>query len=113
MTTPAKPENRFYFGGSIYENWASVPQNYKLSNSRRAGSGAIDCHAFRPFGGKSLESTETTKTRTPQKSWQTSETPSGLRFHDPTITARSGRSHAVFVSWCSADLRISTSRPGH
>jgi polar amino acid transport system substrate-binding protein len=32
-TPPTKPENRFYFGGSIYENWASVPQNYKLSNS--------------------------------------------------------------------------------
>jgi len=31
---PAKPaEKRFYVGGSIYENWASVPENYKLSNS--------------------------------------------------------------------------------
>ena len=26
---------RFYFGGSIYEDWASVPQNYKTSNSDR------------------------------------------------------------------------------
>src|SRR5262245_5528699 len=30
---PAPADKRFYFGGSIYENWASVPQNYKLSNS--------------------------------------------------------------------------------
>lgn len=34
VTAPPPPaEKRFYFGGSIYENWASVPQNYKLSNS--------------------------------------------------------------------------------
>jgi polar amino acid transport system substrate-binding protein len=34
VTAPPPPaDKRFYFGGSIYENWASVPQNYKLSNS--------------------------------------------------------------------------------
>jgi ABC-type amino acid transport substrate-binding protein len=37
MTTPPKAEKpsgpRFYLGGSIYEDWASVPENYKLSNS--------------------------------------------------------------------------------
>jgi len=26
-------DRRFYVGGNIYENWASVPENYKLSNS--------------------------------------------------------------------------------
>ena len=31
-STPAK-EPRFYVGGSIYESWAAVPENYKLSNS--------------------------------------------------------------------------------
>jgi polar amino acid transport system substrate-binding protein len=30
---PRTDEPRFYFGGSIYENWASVPENYKTSNS--------------------------------------------------------------------------------
>jgi polar amino acid transport system substrate-binding protein len=33
VTTPPAAEKRFYVGGTIYENWASVPQNYKLSNS--------------------------------------------------------------------------------
>ena len=34
VTAPPPPaDKRFYFGGSIYESWASVPQNYKLSNS--------------------------------------------------------------------------------
>jgi polar amino acid transport system substrate-binding protein len=34
VTAPPPPaDKRFYFGGSIYENWASVPENYKLSNS--------------------------------------------------------------------------------
>jgi ABC-type amino acid transport substrate-binding protein len=37
MTTPPKAEKpsapRFYLGGSIYEDWASVPENYKTSNS--------------------------------------------------------------------------------
>src|SRR5262249_37814667 len=28
---PVKPG--FYFGGNIYANWASVPENYKVSNS--------------------------------------------------------------------------------
>ena len=31
-STPSK-EPRFYVGGSIYESWAAVPENYKLSNS--------------------------------------------------------------------------------
>lgn len=30
-TQPA--DRRFYFGGSIYESWASVPERYKMSNS--------------------------------------------------------------------------------
>ncbi len=34
VTTPDAGQ-RFYFGGSIYEDWASVPQNYKTSNSDR------------------------------------------------------------------------------
>jgi polar amino acid transport system substrate-binding protein len=29
--TPAKPG--FYFGGNVYADWASVPENYKVSNS--------------------------------------------------------------------------------
>jgi ABC-type amino acid transport substrate-binding protein len=37
MTTPPAAEKpsgpRFYLGGSIYEDWASVPENYKTSNS--------------------------------------------------------------------------------
>ena len=28
-------ERRFYMGGSIYENWAAVPESYKNSNSNR------------------------------------------------------------------------------
>ena len=31
ITTPDKPG--FYVGGNIYADWASVPENYKLSNS--------------------------------------------------------------------------------
>jgi polar amino acid transport system substrate-binding protein len=31
--TPAKPG--FYLGGTIYSDWASVPANYKVSNSER------------------------------------------------------------------------------
>jgi len=32
-TSPTTTDKRFYFGGSIYESWASVPEHYKLSNS--------------------------------------------------------------------------------
>lgn len=40
VTTPTTPpksdtERRFYMGGSIYENWAAVPESYKNSNSNR------------------------------------------------------------------------------
>jgi polar amino acid transport system substrate-binding protein len=39
LSTPAKPAAptpsgpRFYLGGNIYENWASVPKNYKVPES--------------------------------------------------------------------------------
>ena len=33
VSPPPSTEQRFYLGGSIYENWASVPENYKVSNS--------------------------------------------------------------------------------
>jgi|tagenome__1003787_1003787.scaffolds.fasta_scaffold20854931_1 polar amino acid transport system substrate-binding protein len=37
FTTPSlgetPPSTGFYFGGSIYSDWASVPENYKTSNS--------------------------------------------------------------------------------
>ena len=32
-TTPAPSGPRFYVGGNIYENWASVPKNYKVPES--------------------------------------------------------------------------------
>jgi polar amino acid transport system substrate-binding protein len=32
---PRSPQPRFYVGGSIYGNWASVPESYKVSNSDR------------------------------------------------------------------------------
>ena len=37
FTPPAAPETTakpgFYVGGTIYSDWASVPENYKVSNS--------------------------------------------------------------------------------
>jgi polar amino acid transport system substrate-binding protein len=39
FTTPETPETAakpgFYLGGNIYSDWASVPENYKVSNSDR------------------------------------------------------------------------------
>jgi polar amino acid transport system substrate-binding protein len=38
---------RFYFGGSIYETWAAVPQNYKTSNSDRPDPARSTASVFR------------------------------------------------------------------
>ena len=41
------PDRRFYVGGSIYENWASVPSNYKTSNSDVPAVGRSTASIFR------------------------------------------------------------------
>jgi polar amino acid transport system substrate-binding protein len=51
-TTPAKSpaapaDQRFYVGGSIYENWASVPENYKSSTSERPDPARHTASLFR------------------------------------------------------------------
>jgi ABC-type amino acid transport substrate-binding protein len=45
-TRPAA-DRRFYFGGTIYENWASVPGNYKLSNSAQPDPARSSASIFR------------------------------------------------------------------
>ena len=43
-------ENQFYVGGSIYGDWASVPESYKVSSSSDApGSAAFDRHCVFKF----------------------------------------------------------------
>ena len=44
---PRAGDPRFYFGGSIYENWASVPEHYKTSNSDMPDSSRSTASIFR------------------------------------------------------------------
>jgi hypothetical protein len=51
--TPASPSNEtsntpgFYLGGNIYRDWASVPRNYKVSNSDPPDSRRSTASVFR------------------------------------------------------------------
>jgi hypothetical protein len=52
LAAPPAPESppsgpRFYFGGSIYENWAAVPENYKTSNADRPDPSRSTASLFR------------------------------------------------------------------
>ena len=42
---PTKPG--FYVGGTIYSDWASVPENYKMSNSDRPDPSRSTASIFR------------------------------------------------------------------
>jgi hypothetical protein len=46
-TTPKPSGPRFYFGGNIYEDWASVPKNYKVPESNWNEPGRSTASIFR------------------------------------------------------------------
>jgi polar amino acid transport system substrate-binding protein len=43
---PATPPNRYYFGGNIYSDWASVPRTYKSGNSSPPDPGRSTASIF-------------------------------------------------------------------